>query len=264
MAGATKALDWEEYRKWLFNNKSEIHAKYTFKSSKKNHHLAFSNELVFMEQSRKKLDVLKGIANLTRFLDIKNDTEFHEEFTKWLKKKEIKWRLNVNSKNYWMANNVSIEQIIENLKKIPEKYKIFGLFVLVSGLRTSEAIDAFNNHEKICRDGILEIFTDRNTKKTNAVYCHPLLHERIRFKVSNTGVYRNLNSKYLGCEIRFLRKLNYTMVATKIDPLLAEFCQGRRGNVSQRHYFLPIMSQNKVKWTNLWSNKIKFINYEKP
>jgi intergrase/recombinase len=236
----------------LLNNKSEIHAKYTFKSSKKNHHLAFSNELIFMKQSRKKLDILKGIANLTRFLDIINDTEFHEEFTKWLKKKEIKWRLNVNSKNYWMANNISIEKIVENLEKITKKYRIFGLFVLVSGLRTSEAIDAFNNHDKICRDGILEIFTDRNTKKTNAVYCHPFLHKEIKFKVTNTGVYRNLNSKYLGSEIRYLRKLNYTMVATKIDPLLAEFMQGRRGNVSQRHYFLPMMNQNKEKWIKIW------------
>ena len=205
-----------------------------------------------MKQSRKKLDILKGIANLTRFLDIINDTEFHEEFTKWLKKKEIKWRLNVNSKNYWMANNISIEKIVENLEKITKKYRIFGLFVLVSGLRTSEAIDAFNNHDKICRDGILEIFTDRNTKKTNAVYCHPFLHKEIKFKVTNTGVYRNLNSKYLGSEIRYLRKLNYTMVATKIDPLLAEFMQGRRGNVSQRHYFLPMMNQNKEKWIKIW------------
>ena len=256
MADATKALDWEEYRKWLFNNKSEIHAKYTFKSSKKNYHLAFSHELVTMPQSRKKLDVLKGLANLTRFLDIKNDTEFHDEFTKWLKKKEIKWRLNVNSKNYWMANNVSIEKIVENIRKLPEKYHIFGLFVLVSGLRTSEAIDAFNNHDKICRDGILEIFTDRNTKKTNAVYCHPLLHDKINFKVSNTGVYRNLKSKHLGCEIRYLRKLNYTIVATKIDPLMAEFCQGRRGNLSQRHYFLPIMSNNQKKWNELWNKTL--------
>ena len=156
-----------------------------------------------------------------------------------------------------MANNVTIEKIVENLKKIPEKYKIFGLFVLVSGLRTSEAIDAFNNHEKICRDGILEIFTDRNTKKT--VYCHPLLHERIRFKVSNTEVYRNLNSKYLGCEIRYLRKLNYTINATKIDPLLAEFMQGRRGNVSQRHYFLPLLGNNKMKWNRVWTPILKKI-----
>ena len=55
-----------------------------------------------------------------------------------------------------MVNNVTIEKIVENIRKLPEKDQIFGLFVLVSGLRT-EAIDAFNNHKKICRNGILEI-----------------------------------------------------------------------------------------------------------
>ena len=84
------------------------------------------------------------------------------------------------------------------------------------------------------------------------MFCLPLLHKKINFKVSNTGVYRNLNSKYLSCEIRYLRKLNYTLIATKIDPLLAEFMQGRRGNVSQRHYFLLMMNQNKEKWNQLW------------
>jgi len=123
-----------------------------------------------------------------------------------------------------MVNNVTIEKVVENLGKIITKYKIFGLFTLISGLRTGESIDAFNNHDEICH-GVLEIFSDRNTEKTNAMYCHPLLHDKIRFKISNTGVYRHLNSKYLGCKIRFLRKLNYTMVATKIDPLLAEFMQ---------------------------------------
>ena len=64
-----------------------------------------------------------------------------------------------------MANNVTIEKIVENLEKITPKYRIFGLFTLVSGLRIGESIDVFNNHDKICRNGILEIFTDRNTKK---------------------------------------------------------------------------------------------------
>jgi hypothetical protein len=68
-----------------------------------------------------------------------------------------------------------------------------------------------------------------------------------------------MNSKILGCELRYLRKLNYTINATKIDPLLAEFMQGRRGNVSQRHYFLPLMSNNQKKWNKIWGNIIKKI-----
>ena len=68
-----------------------------------------------------------------------------------------------------------------------------------------------------------------------------------------------MNSKIIGCEFRYLRKLNYTINATKIDPLLAEFMQGRRGNVSQRHYFLPLMNNNQKKWIKIWT-KILFTN----
>ena len=56
----------------------------------------------------------------------------------------------------------------------------------------------------------------------------------------------------LGCQIKYLRKINFTMVATKIDPLLTEFMQGRRGSVSQKHYFLPLMQNNRKKWDKIW------------
>jgi len=103
------------------------------------------------------------------------------------------------------------------------------------------------------RIGIIEMYWDRKTKKTNAVYCHPLLHDKIKYTYYENSIHRNLTTKILGCQIKYLRKINYTMVATKIDPLLAEFMQGRRGNVSQRHYFLPMMQNNRKKWNKIWS-----------
>ena len=103
----------------------------------------------------------------------------------------------------------------------------------------------------------MEMFWDRKTKKTNAVYCHPSLHELLTLKVNKTGIKRNMKSSILGYELRYLRKLNYTINATKIDPLLAEFMQGRRGNVSQRHYFLPLMNNNKKKWVRVWDSVVK-------
>ncbi|MDF2422740.1 MAG: integrase [Nitrosopumilus sp.] len=212
-----------------------------------------------MKPSRHRQDILKGIANLTRYLDIINDTEFHDELLKWLKKKEIRWRLNVQSNNYKISNEITIDIILKNIKVLPQKYKIFALFVLVSGLRTTEAKEAFNHHDELCRDGVMELFWDRNTKKTNAVYCHPLLHNKMKFQVSSSRITKNLHSKYLGSEIRYLRKINYTINATKIDPLLAEFMQGRRGNVSQRHYFLPMMNQHKKKWIKIWQSVLNNI-----
>jgi len=34
--------------------------------------------------------------------------------------------------------------------------------------------------------------------------------------------------------------------------------QGRRGNVSQRHYFLPMMDKNKKKWIKVWDKSLQF------
>jgi len=42
----------------------------------------------------------------------------------------------------------------------------------------------------------------------------------------------------------------------KIDSHLAEFMQGRSGNISARHYFLPLMEDNRRKWNNVWKKII--------
>ena len=194
------------------------------------------------------------MGNICRFHDIKYDTDYHSKFSSWLKKKEIKWGLQFNSHNYYIANQITIEQILKNLSSAPKKYRLFTLFVLTTGLRTEEAITAFNNHSKLCRDGVIELFWDRRTKKTNAVFCHPQLHNKICGTVNKSGIKHNIRASIIGCELRYLRKLNYTLVATKIDPLLAEFMQGRRGNISQRHYFLPLMNNNYKKWVKIWNN----------
>ena len=256
----TKKVDWDDFHKWLLTNKSRLHANTMFKKAKQYHQLAFSKELIFMESTRKRQDILKCLALFTRYVDLKQDTEFHYELLKWMKKKDLKWNSAKKLDTYQLAKIIPIELVLERINQLPEKYKIFALFVLVSGLRTTEAKEAFNNHDKLCNDGIMELFWDRNTKKANAVYCHPLLHDKIKGKVSSSRITKNLHSKYLGCEIRYLRKLNYTINATKIDPLLAEFMQGRRGNVSQRHYFLPLLGNNKRKWQKTWD---KILSLEK-
>ena len=238
-------------------NKNSIYANIIFKYSKRYQNLAFSQEMLKVAETRKKADVLKSLANLTRFLDITYDTSFHEEFTRWIKRKEIKWNVRTKDDNYHIARQIPLSLILGNIRKLPHDYSVFGMFALVSGLRTGEAVNAFNNHSEICHDGIIEMFWDRQTKRANAVYCHPKLHDRITFSVNRTGIKRNMASKSLGCEIRYLRKLNYTINATKIDPLLAEFMQGRRGNVSQRHYFLPLMSNNRKKWVRVWNSIAK-------
>ena len=248
-------LDWNDFKKWIEFDRHPAYAKKMFKNASTFFHLTFTDELAFMEHNRKKLEIIKSLALLTRHVDIKHDTFFHEQFTNWLKRKEIKWTVRNTCYNYEHGKNLPIEKVVDIINKLPLRYSIFAKFALSTGLRSEESMRAFNEHSKLCRDGVMELFWDRKTKKANSVYCHPLLHEKITFTVSR-GIYNYINKNDLGFELRFLRKLNYTINATKIDPLLAEFMQGRRGNVSQRHYFLPLMSNNKRKWRKIWGKII--------
>ena len=207
--------------------------------------LIFSSKFEQKKNDRNKVDDLRAMGNLCRFHDIKHDTDLHEEFTSWLKKKEIKW----NVRNYSIPKEqLSLELVLKNIKKLNSLYSDFALFMLTSGLRTLEARTVFENHNKFCHNGVLEVFWNRKTKNTNATFCHPMLHDKMDEKLP----FHYDHFKKLGCELRYLRKLNFTINATKLDPLLAEFMQGRRENISQRHYFLPMMSQHKKKWIKIW------------
>jgi len=247
-----RSIDWNDYKNWLYNNKSKYYARFLLRGSKNWHHLAFSNELVNYPNDRKKEDFLKAITNLTRYLDIKHDTYFHDEFLHWIKRKEIRWK---TPRPITIPNEIDLKTILNNIKNLEKKFRLFAIFSLVSGLRTFESVKVLNNHSSLCKNGIIEMYWDRKTKKTNAVYCHPLLHDKIKYQYFENSIHRNLTTKMLGCQIKYLRKINFTMVATKIDPLLAEFMQGRRGSVSQKHYFLPLMQNNRKKWNKIW-NKI--------
>jgi len=216
------------------------------------------NNLELFNHTRTKAISLRALANLTRYLDTKHDTDIHAAFTDWLKRKEITWASS-SPNTYSIAKVVNLGYVINAIKKLPYKYKLFALFTLVTGLRSEESVKAFNNHSELCHDGIMELFWYRRTKKANAVYCHPLLHNKIQFKISGYHMYDHINKKSVGLELRYLRKVNFTMVATKLDPLLAEFMQGRRGNVSQRHYFLPMMSDHRKKWIRVWRNVIQTV-----
>ncbi|OLC94166.1 MAG: hypothetical protein AUI92_01335, partial [Thaumarchaeota archaeon 13_1_40CM_3_38_6] len=223
------------------------------------YHLAFTDQLVTMKANRTRLEILKAIGNLTRYLDIKNDTSLHDEYIHWMKRKEIKWSVSAYTNNYESAKNLDINYVVESLKKLPRRYAIFGLFTLVTGLRSSEAVKAFNNHSDLCNDHIMELFWDRRTKKANAVFCLPIIHDQIDFTISRK-VYKFINKRRLGFDLRYLRKVNFTVNVSKVDPLLSEFTQGRRGNISQRHYFLPSMYEHKSKWLATWNSIIRQIN----
>ena len=123
-------LDWESYKQWLLSNKHTDYAKKLFDKSQKFWMLGFSNDLITMKQTRTKLEIMKALGNLTRFLDITHDTNFHEEYTIWLKRKEIHWTVKNNLDTYALGKRLDVKDVVQKLKKIPIRYQNFGLFVL--------------------------------------------------------------------------------------------------------------------------------------
>ncbi len=237
-----------EYKKWLYSNKNERYARYIWLRSPSVVNQLFNDEFVSRSSDRNKQDDLRAMGNLCRFHDIKFDTDLHQKFTTWLKKKEIKWK----DKTYnFPKEQLPLKQVLENISKLEPIQKDFALFMLTSGLRTYEARVVFENHKKFCHDGILEIFWTKKTKNTNATFCFPALHD----KMDRKFVFDYDDFKILGCELRYLRKLNFTINAINLDPLLAEYIQGRRGSVSEKHYYLSNMNQHRKKWIKIW-NKI--------
>lgn len=85
-------MDWDEYLRWLLQTKHRHYGRNIWLLGKKVYTMAFTPELVLMEHTRRKEDILKAISNICRFLDIKHNTYYHEEFLRWIKRKEIRWK----------------------------------------------------------------------------------------------------------------------------------------------------------------------------
>ena len=123
----SEKVDWDDFHKWLLANKSRLHANTMFKRAKEHYRLAFSQKLVFWESTRKRQDILKCLALFTRYLDLKQDTEFHYELLKWMKKKDLKWNSVRKQNTYQLAKIIPIESILNRINQLPKKIQNFWI-----------------------------------------------------------------------------------------------------------------------------------------
>ncbi len=182
------------YKKWLYSNKNPRHARYIWLRSSLVVDLLFNDKFVNRSNDRNKQDDLRAMDNLCRFHDIKYDTDLHQKFTLWLKKKEIKW----NNRTYsFPKEQLSLKQVLENISKLePYSERFCSVHAYIRTLETRIVIE---NHNKFCHGGVLEIFWSKKTKNTNATFCFPSLYDRMDRKF----VF-DYDFKVLGCELRYL------------------------------------------------------------
>ena len=234
--------------------------------AKKYAKLGFDFDLVNYPDTRKKRDIMSAIANVCRYLDLKNDTRLYSNWKDWLVAKEITWKTKYDSKrNFLLSKKYPIAEVMRSLNKVDkELYSNFAKFKLISGLRTNEARLAWENHDDYCDGKIMELWfhsDDGKNKKANACYCHPMFHEMKKEKIvvgSRSGIYKHLAQKELGFTMAYLRAVSYSYnLECKLDISLVKFMQGRKGDVSDKFYYLPIMEKNYKNWLKNW-NKILF------
>lgn len=130
--------------------------------------LIFTENFVDKTNDRNKLDDLRAMGNLCRFHDIKLDTNLHEKFTSWIKKKKIKW----NNTTYQIPKEqLSIKQVLQNILKLKPLYSNFTLFLLTSGLRTIQKTKRKNLQQKTTTRNILDpsftTWLPRTNKRSN-------------------------------------------------------------------------------------------------
>lgn len=262
-------MDWHVYRNYLSTKKLNPHySKQMIDYAQKYGHLGFDFELITYPDSRKKKDIMSSIANLVKYIDLKDETILYEKWKSWTTSKNVSWKVHYDSqRNYERAKELPLAKVVESLNKVEnDHYRDFAFFQLLSGLRTSEAVEAWNNHEKYCDGKIMELWfhsDDDKNKKANACYCHPHFHDMKKDRVhqsSRSGTYKHLSSKKLGFELKYVREVNYTLNLTLTNDSskkpLADFMQGRADGVSQKYYYLPEMMKFRNKWLKLWDNVI--------
>jgi len=237
-----------EFRNWLLSKYQCKNGKNWLSYAVKYHEYAFNSELAALPNTRKKIDIMLSISALTRFIKVQQGINLHKLWLTWLSEKEIHW-VKTQPKIQTEAKDVSLE-------KIPEDYHEYVLFMYTTGLRTGEAIQVFNEHNIWCKNGVLELYWNRgNRKYANATYClcNIIPYENWHTKQLTTDkIKKNVNTKALGFEPRYLRHLNFTVNANKVNPLLAEFMQGRRGSISEKHYYISLLGEYRQKWLETW------------
>lgn len=256
---AVSEIDWHTFETDYLIAERKLQKDYArgIRNHAKKYYDYFLSPDVIHFTARKKIDVIKSISQICRCLDSQLSTVyFHDLHLRYLKSKNIGWTAPTEYTTrvkLALLKQYPVQKIFELFSTLDPKYSLFCKFMFITGLRSSEAIRAINDHDSFCNGRTLELYWDRKTKKANEVYCHPVLHHSIQENHFHYSVGRVNKMVRMPFQLKFLRTVNATLVYNELQDIrFCDFMQGRNGDLTQKRYYLPSFKQHHERWLSIW------------
>ncbi|MCD6529823.1 hypothetical protein J7L06_06010 [Candidatus Bathyarchaeota archaeon] len=251
-------LDWDGFREWLKAKYSKKYA-WTVHRYAKRYFYMFQGNLGEVETfgRAKRRIVLSSLIALSKYLGV------YEAFKRRMKNYGLKWESQSSFESFMRILRESKSDVLGWVKRCLEAfdkpYAMFVKFALISGLRKTEAIEAFNLAVKLGKAGSLSEYYNRELQ-TLEHFRYPEKFIRgsknVFFSiipsgflasmvecgtVSDSGYKRRLKKAGLPSRIKDLRDYYATfMLQHGLFKEEVDLIQGRIGKtIFMKHYFSP-------------------------
>jgi len=278
LANLEMSLNWEDFKDWVQNKYSKTWAPTLFGYAKKYHEMLSGSlrELDAFSKSKKN-NVLKALIALSKYLGA------YEQFKIRMANYGIKWE-NQNSLESFLrimnAKGGVIESVKASLKTLDDSYATFIKFAMISGLRKSEAIQAFNMVIRLHQNGSLNEYYNpelqslehfrfesafiRGSKNVFFSFIPRPFIEQIAScePISESGLKRRMRKHGLNLRLNELRDFFATfMVSHGIIREEADILQGRIGkSLFMKHYFSPAIKDLRDRDLNAVNEMMKGVS----
>jgi len=252
----TQNLNWDRFRQYLNNKFVPSYAKMNYCYGKKYAELLNNpSELESFSKGKKK-NILKALIALSKYLGL------YGEFKDRLKDYDIKWSSTSSIDSFFRIFNNNSKDVLEwymrAINTLDDDCKIYLKFLLLSGLRPTEAIHSFNlirtRFDGYYNEGILEHFRYpklflRNTKNVFITIVSKSLLEEITHKNKMTYPTIRMRLRKYQMQVRLTELRDYYATFMVRNGLIREEVDLLQGRISKsifvRHYWSPAIKELK-------------------
>jgi intergrase/recombinase len=253
-------IDWEVFREWLSKNHTPQVTKSIVSYATKYSDCLISRDLSRVRDIKQTVrpNIVKALAALSKFLGI------HEEYKKLVRAYGISWKgrssddLLIDRLNR-VENPNEVFEWVKKVKAERPALSDFMDFIVITGLRLSEAVSSYNLIIKLSKEGKLGEYYNAATgslehykfkdifiRRSKKAFVSFISEDQVkRIGAKNSPITRNLIEKFLKrrcLKLKFsdVREAHATLLTRWLQPVEIDFLHGRvSATVFLRHYFNP-------------------------